>query len=98
MHPENQRPPTLNLPPFSLPAHFILASIRKGYYNSYVEFPYFRTEHLHTFGESRRSISNYAETSADNLFAFIPVLPDGAFCTGGETLSKGGNDASPKHR
>jgi hypothetical protein len=61
--------------------------------------------HLHSFGETRRSISTFADlltepafiemlrvgrqvlwqarASADTLFAFIPVLPNGAFCEGG---------------
>jgi hypothetical protein len=61
--------------------------------------------HLHSFGETRRSISTFADllakpafaetlgirrqglwqarASADTLFAFILVLPDGAFCEGG---------------
>jgi hypothetical protein len=45
--------------------------------------PCFSTRHLHSFGETRRSTSTYAEASVDTLFAFIPVVPDGAFCEGG---------------
>jgi hypothetical protein len=42
--------------------------------------------HLHNFSETSRSLSTFVKASVDTLFALIPILPDVAFCEGGNVI------------